>query len=145
MVAIVLLLLGFAGTPVMAEYEPSEEDAACFMCHDDATLTSETGPKKSLHVDPSQFGRSVHAEVGCVSCHQDLDPEDLPHDAPLEPVDCSGCHDGRAAMTATVSTASCHQPTRPPGPISATSPASAVPATARTPRWWDAITSTSTM
>ncbi len=35
----------------------------------------------------------MHRDLACVDCHEDVDPEDLPHDEELKPVYCGGCHD----------------------------------------------------
>jgi len=70
----------------------SNED--CLSCHDDATLVNEQA--LSLNVAEEIYQSSVHgeSELECVDCHFDLDDvEDFPHDAPLERVDCSMCHD----------------------------------------------------
>lgn len=66
----------------------------CLSCHDDPELVNEHGI--SLNVDPEVFTNSIHGEeeLECVDCHYDLeDLEDFPHDAPLDRVDCSMCHD----------------------------------------------------
>lgn len=66
----------------------------CLSCHDDPELADSRGV--SLNVDPEVFQGSVHGEneLECVDCHYELaDAEDFPHDAPLERVDCSMCHD----------------------------------------------------
>ncbi len=66
----------------------------CLSCHDDPELADSRGV--SLNVDPEVFQGSVHGEneLECVDCHYELaDAEDFPHDAPLERVECSMCHD----------------------------------------------------
>lgn len=85
------LLLFFFGDRALAQ---SEEDEECMMCHEDRDLYKEAGGRRiSLYVNYSRFTRSVHAKQGCVSCHFDVDPDDLPHEDNLEKVDCSICHD----------------------------------------------------
>jgi hypothetical protein len=77
--------------PGGADAVPNDD---CFSCHDDPELRSDRG--KLLHVDPEVFQNSIHGEndLECGDCHYDLsDVEDFPHDAPLDPVDCSMCHD----------------------------------------------------
>jgi predicted CXXCH cytochrome family protein len=94
----VAFLAVLAAGPAAAEL-PVEEDALCFECHGDPELVSEeTG--RSLYVDEDKYSRSPHAENGCVSCHQDVDPEDLPHDVPLAEVSCGDCHDDVAEVYA---------------------------------------------
>jgi cytochrome b subunit of formate dehydrogenase len=66
----------------------------CLMCHEEPDLAMEkNGQEISLHVDPEAFSASVHGDLECVMCHQDLAGAELPHEGGLERVDCSGCHD----------------------------------------------------
>jgi cytochrome b subunit of formate dehydrogenase len=70
------------------------DDQVCLDCHSDPTLTTERNGKViPLFIKDEDFKKSVHGENGCVSCHVDVDEENLPHDAPLEKVDCGNCHD----------------------------------------------------
>jgi hypothetical protein len=64
----------------------------CMMCHADAELTRENG--EGLGVDPEAYGASIHGWLSCTDCHVDLSGEDaeIPHDAELEPPNCTGCH-----------------------------------------------------
>ncbi|MBI3117860.1 MAG: hypothetical protein HYZ00_04190 [Candidatus Hydrogenedentes bacterium] len=76
------------------------EDAECFICHGDpsASTTKEDGTEVSLFVDEEVYTKSKHAEVGCISCHIDID--EIPHPADLAPVDCSVCHSDQAEIYA---------------------------------------------
>jgi len=66
----------------------------CMMCHEDPTLTSiRQGKTYSMFVNKSVVQHSVHADVQCVSCHQDADVAEFPHNEDLSPVDCGFCHD----------------------------------------------------
>jgi len=66
----------------------------CQTCHEDPELTAEKeGQEISLYLDLVEFRASAHGEFDCLSCHADLDGVELPHDVPLEPVDCGMCHD----------------------------------------------------
>ncbi|HEY5565278.1 MAG TPA: cytochrome c3 family protein [Rhodothermia bacterium] len=86
--------IALAPTGATAQQWGSEEDSECMDCHDDRTLYAErSGRRVSLHVDYSRFAVSVHGKEGCVSCHADIDVDDLPHDDRLEPVECDMCHD----------------------------------------------------
>jgi hypothetical protein len=70
----------------------SNED--CFMCHDDNELRGEqNGRNISIYLSESRFSRTVHSELECIDCHQDIDAEELPHREFFETVDCSLCHD----------------------------------------------------
>ncbi|MCF8262251.1 MAG: hypothetical protein K9J12_15870 [Melioribacteraceae bacterium] len=85
---IFLLFLGFM------TLQAQDENESCFDCHSDQELTKEhNGKEISLFVEAGKFSESVHADMLCVDCHEDVDPEDLPHDEELEKVDCSNCHD----------------------------------------------------
>ena len=71
-----------------------DEDVECLACHDDHSLVKDRdGITISLFVDYGLYGKTVHAEEGCISCHEDVDPDDLPHEDDLSKVDCSMCHD----------------------------------------------------
>ncbi|MBN1255594.1 MAG: hypothetical protein JXA50_10010 [Deltaproteobacteria bacterium] len=45
----------------------------------------------TLYVDYEQFRSTVHQDLSCVDCHNDI--EDVPHPQRLEMVDCSQCHE----------------------------------------------------
>jgi cytochrome b subunit of formate dehydrogenase len=66
----------------------------CFMCHEDTDLTKEyQGKEVSLHIDLDIFSNSIHGEMECIDCHQDLVDAEFPHDEDLETVQCGICHD----------------------------------------------------
>lgn len=65
----------------------------CIMCHEDKELTgTKYGKNYSVFVNNSVLQKSIHSKLACVSCHSDVDPEDLPHNDELKPVDCGSCH-----------------------------------------------------
>lgn len=65
----------------------------CFMCHEDQTLTKKRkGKTVSLFVDAKKISKSIHAELDCISCHEDLDGAEIPHDENLKPAQCATCH-----------------------------------------------------
>ncbi len=69
------------------------QDDVCLACHGERSFTTvRKGRTVSLFVDGKKFSASVHAGVGCTSCHADLAGKDLPHDAALQRVDCGTCH-----------------------------------------------------
>ncbi len=87
---LVFVLFLFVGAATVI---PGESDEICLECHSDHSLTKEeNGRKKSVYINGRAFAGSVHAEGGCISCHYDVDPDDLPHAENLEKVDCSTCH-----------------------------------------------------
>jgi hypothetical protein len=84
-----------AGFLLLASWLGAQEDADCLACHGDSSLTTTRGSRTvSLYVREKPFGASVHGGLGCVACHADLQGKELPHEAPLTPVDCGGCHSG---------------------------------------------------
>ncbi len=67
----------------------------CLMCHEDPDLTKDLGNGKteSMFVELEQFKKSIHGDMDCTDCHQDLaGVEDFPHKSNLQPVDCGMCH-----------------------------------------------------
>ncbi len=63
------------------------------MCHEDKNLKgTNKGRTFSVYVNERKFNSSVHGDMECIDCHQDVDPEDLPHNEDLEKVDCGVCH-----------------------------------------------------
>ncbi|NNG47278.1 MAG: hypothetical protein HKM86_09240, partial [Deltaproteobacteria bacterium] len=88
------------------------ENSECLDCHGDPDILSWSaedresnvtpgGPDKphriaspfpgiGQHVDAKKYDTSVHADLSCTDCHEDV--EELPHTARLKVVDCSGCH-----------------------------------------------------
>jgi cytochrome b subunit of formate dehydrogenase len=93
---IAALVLGL--WPVLAAAQDNE---TCMMCHADPDLTGYRGDVEiSVYVDESGYAASVHSDVDCVFCHQDLTDAELPHEEETEPVDCSLCHEEQAAAHA---------------------------------------------
>jgi hypothetical protein len=69
-------------------------DEDCLDCHTDPDLTVEVdGKTVQLFVDGEKFMGSIHAENGCVSCHEEADVEEDEHPYPMAAVDCGNCHD----------------------------------------------------
>jgi hypothetical protein len=73
----------------------------CLACHGEKGFTTEKGGRTvSLHVPEKAYGASVHGGLDCVSCHADLQGKDLPHESPLQKVDCGTCHADEAKQHA---------------------------------------------
>jgi cytochrome b subunit of formate dehydrogenase len=71
----------------------------CLSCHEDKTLTAERdGKQVSLFVEKQSLAKSVHADLECVSCHEDLSGTDFPHKEKVAPVNCGTCHDDIATL-----------------------------------------------
>ncbi len=70
----------------------SQDNASCFTCHSDSSLTkrTSTGKELSLFVNQKNYENSVHGSFECVSCHQDI--KEIPHPEKLQKVDCASCH-----------------------------------------------------
>jgi cytochrome b subunit of formate dehydrogenase/ribosomal protein S27AE len=68
------------------------DNADCFVCHADQTLTktNAAGKSISLFIDEGKFSHSIHAKNLCTSCHTDI--TDLPHAEHLKSVSCGQCH-----------------------------------------------------
>ena len=89
MIKMMLMFVFFLFTSLCAQ-----ENDVCFDCHTDEELYKLVdGKQTSLYVDSEKFAKSVHADLLCVDCHADVDPEDLPHEGNLERVNCADCHD----------------------------------------------------
>jgi predicted CXXCH cytochrome family protein len=75
----IALLAGLAVPAAVAQ-----ENDDCLMCHEEDPI------------EPASYLASIHGDLDCIFCHQDLMGAELPHDEGLQPVDCSMCH-GEAA------------------------------------------------
>ncbi|GAB4176766.1 MAG: hypothetical protein Kow00108_12180 [Calditrichia bacterium] len=72
----------FIALLLISQFAFSQENELCLECHEDEPIKI------------AQFKQSVHADLECVSCHEDLAGfEDFPHDEELKPVNCGNCHD----------------------------------------------------
>ena len=89
----VLLLAG------LSQKAAAMTDEDCLDCHTDPDLTVEVDGKTiQLTVDGEKFMGSIHADNGCVSCHEDADVDEAPHPYPMTKVDCANCHDDVAEI-----------------------------------------------
>ena len=68
----------------LSAQELSPEDSACLACHGQKAMTA--------HVDKTIYGKSVHAPMGCTSCHADLAGAVHPGKDKPQPVSCESCH-----------------------------------------------------
>ena len=91
------------------------ENRRCLDCHGSTTIVSIAPSERALMVrslpaveprpDPTalfvladEYGRSVHADIGCIECHTDCD--ELPHNIRVEPAQCQSCHPDESAAYA---------------------------------------------
>jgi uncharacterized protein with PIN domain len=87
----VLVLWGLGIVTVAAVR--GQENADCFSCHNDRSLTgTKKGKTIPVFVDEKKFAGSAHAALTCISCHTDLEGKEFPHDEELAPVNCGICH-----------------------------------------------------
>jgi len=82
-----LILLGNA-----AYAQDVTQAQTCLECHKEKDLTHEVNGKQiSLFIDGEPYKKSVHGELSCVDCHEDI--KEVPHGETLAKVDCSKCHE----------------------------------------------------
>ena len=75
-------------------YAQSKDDKVCLECHGERTFTTtRNGKEISLFINGKSFAGSVHEEISCTGCHDDVNPNDLPHAEKLKKVVCANCHD----------------------------------------------------
>lgn len=84
---IILMTMGMAN---------AQSDEDCMMCHEDPELVSERdGEELNWFVPLNVIGNSVHKDVGCIECHDDVNIDELYHADQikrLKPVNCGSCH-----------------------------------------------------
>jgi len=78
----------FSVSPIFAA------DDSCLACHGDPTAKSESG--HSIAVDPAKHKASVHADLGCTTCHVGV--KDFPHPKNMKMPACVTCHDQESAQ-----------------------------------------------
>ncbi len=88
----------FASLPHLVQ---AQENSDCLTCHQDKSLTAARGSKTvSLFVDETKFTASMHGSLTCVTCHADLSGKEMPHETPLQKVECGTCHDAEQQLHA---------------------------------------------
>jgi cytochrome b subunit of formate dehydrogenase len=86
-----IILFALTGKPLCF----GQTKAECLTCHGERSLSmTKKGQNVSLFVEGSVFGKSAHADLECVACHEGFKPDDIPHAKKIKPVDCLGCHQG---------------------------------------------------
>lgn len=86
------IIISVGLTFVNATVVGAVENSDCLACHEDKTLTVEKdGETLSVYVDEKVFQHSVHGNLGCVDCHEDLADSEFPHETP-QSVECGLCH-----------------------------------------------------
>jgi Cytochrome c3/Class III cytochrome C family len=93
----IVCLILFILFPMYMGFAQSNDD--CLMCHDDSGFKEKVNGKViSLYLNPAVFNKSVHADLECVDCHSDIDPDETPHRTEYTPVNCGTCHDEEAEL-----------------------------------------------
>lgn len=71
----------------------------CLACHSDPTITMDrNGKTTSLTVKKFTLARSPHRNLKCIQCHVGFDPNNIPHKAKIEPINCMSCHNNVASI-----------------------------------------------
>jgi cytochrome b subunit of formate dehydrogenase len=90
--AFVALLLTFL-VLVTANKLSAQTNDDCLTCHSDSTLTMVKNKKTiSLFVNAKVLSHSAHGKLQCISCHVGFNPDNTPHKANIQPIDCKTCH-----------------------------------------------------
>ncbi len=83
-------------TLMVTSYSIAQSDEDCMMCHEDPDLVTEReGKEYNWFVSLEPLHRSVHKEVQCIECHDDVNIDELAHAdqlKKLKPVNCNSCH-----------------------------------------------------
>ncbi len=88
--ALAVTLFCLSVSPVSAQ-----DNEKCFDCHSDEELTGSFADEEmSMFVAEEAYATSIHSDMACAECHQDIDSKRRRHSTrkDLELVDCSGCH-----------------------------------------------------
>lgn len=93
LLAITALTIIFSVTTTIGTAQSNED---CMMCHEDPELITERNDKEfNWFVSLDSLETSVHKEVQCIECHDDVNIDELEHADQLKrlkPVNCSKCH-----------------------------------------------------
>ena len=74
----------------------------CLDCHSDEDLTKTVDGKDiSLYIDEVTFTGSVHGDMDCTDCHEELADVEDEHGETVGKVQCGNCHDDPAELVAT--------------------------------------------
>ena len=94
---------------VAAEEKAAEEKAeavsteSCLECHGlkDIEADLPDGGTKSVFTDVAVLRTSVHGQLDCADCHEDLTGKHPDDEIPAKPVNCASCHEEQSAEYAT--------------------------------------------
>jgi predicted CXXCH cytochrome family protein len=103
---LIAFTLVFSAIVIIAGSYPlntSQNTEACLSCHEDRDLTTEKDGKKiSLYVNPEHYKNSVHSVAECSDCHENYNPDEIPHTKTKKEVACLNCHKGSGNITESV-------------------------------------------
>ena len=84
----IVILFSLVSYPVL-----SQSNSDCLGCHEDPELTMEkNGKTKSIGFKVEAFKKSAHKSLRCIQCHQNFNPDEIPHKANTTPAPCMSCH-----------------------------------------------------
>ncbi len=92
-IAVSFLLTGFIVSIIGYQYLKAKGSDDCLVCHEDKDLTMDKdGKKVSLYINPGDYKKSLHGGSECTDCHQNYNPEQMPHNPSKSLASCSECH-----------------------------------------------------
>lgn len=83
-----LFALALAAAPLSAS---AQSNSLCLGCHND--------PEMDMTYDTNVLAGSVHGDLACIDCHEDLTGLTEDHEK-VQPVNCAGCHEDQAKLEA---------------------------------------------
>jgi hypothetical protein len=71
----------------------SQNIQVCLDCHGEEGMEMEkNGKTVPITVNKGVFLSSAHGKLKCVDCHKGFNPDDIPHKAKIELINCKSCH-----------------------------------------------------
>ena len=89
-----IVLACLINTTFLFSYQ--QENPPCFSCHSDSgKVKIKNASGISLVVNSARFAKSVHGDLDCVDCHEDMESARPPHNTGRHrsKVNCGDCHD----------------------------------------------------
>jgi predicted CXXCH cytochrome family protein len=113
--SILFLLTGLVFSLIGYQYLKAKGSDDCFVCHEDKDLTMEKNGKKiSIYINPEDYKKSPHGGAECTDCHQNYNPDNIPHNPLKSLASCKDCHgeikSGANNVHSNVACANCHNP-----------------------------------
>ena len=93
LVSISIVLIFVSIIVISYQYLTAKGSDDCLVCHEDKNLTMDVNGKKvSLYINPTDYKKAKHNSVECTDCHQNYNPDNLPHNPAKPMTKCSECH-----------------------------------------------------